>query len=74
MAQQEVDPPQIHPCFEEMRRETVPKYVRVDGLRSGRGLPRVSAEALDGACRQGAWPGMAGKEPGARFILLPLLP
>jgi hypothetical protein len=33
MAQQEVDPPQIHPCFEEMRRETVPKYVRVDGLR-----------------------------------------
>jgi hypothetical protein len=25
MAQQELDPPQIHPGFEEMRRETVPK-------------------------------------------------
>jgi len=25
MAQQELDAPQIHPCFEEMRIETVPK-------------------------------------------------
>jgi hypothetical protein len=25
MAQQELDAPQIHPCFEEMRRETVPE-------------------------------------------------
>ena len=26
------------------------------------------------ACRYGARPGMAGKEPGARFLLLPILP
>jgi hypothetical protein len=25
MAQQELDPPQIHPGFEQMRRETVPE-------------------------------------------------
>ena len=74
MAQQELDAPQIHPGFEEMRRETVPKYVRVDGLRQVRGLPRVSADVIHGACRYGACPGMAGKEPGARFLLLPILP
>jgi len=27
MAQQELDAPQIHPCFEEMRRETVPERI-----------------------------------------------
>ena len=27
MAQQELDPPQIHPRFEEMRRETVPERI-----------------------------------------------
>ena len=33
MPEQELDPPQIHARFEEMRRETVPKSVRVDSLR-----------------------------------------
>ena len=27
MAQQELDPPQIHPRFEQMRRETVPERI-----------------------------------------------
>ena len=73
MAQQEVDPPQIHPRFEEMRRKRVAKYMGVDGLRQVRGLPRVSADGIHGVWRHGACPGVAGKEPGPRFILLPIL-
>jgi hypothetical protein len=73
MAQQELEPPQIHPGFEEMRRETVPKSVRVDDLREVRGLPSVPADAMHHACRYRARPEVAGKEPGPRFLLLPIV-
>jgi hypothetical protein len=74
MAQQELDPSEIHPRFEEMRRKGVTKYMGVDGLRQVRGLPSVSADALHRAGRQRACPRMTRKEPGARFLLLPILP
>jgi len=73
MAQQELDAPQIHPRFEQMRRETVPKSVRVNGLREVRGLPSVPADAMHHACRYRACPGGAGKEPGPRCMLLPIV-
>ena len=52
----------------------VPKYMGVDGLRQVRGLPSVSAEALHRAGRQRACPRLTRQEPGARCILLPILP
>ena len=73
MAQQELEPPQIHPRFEEMRRKGVAQSMGVAGRWQVRGLPRVAADAIHGACRHGARPGMAGKEPGPRFLLLPIL-
>ncbi len=48
--------------------------MRVDGLREVGGLPGVSADERDRLGRHGARPGVAGKEPGARFLLLPILP
>jgi hypothetical protein len=73
MAQQELDAPQIHPGFEEMRRATVPQSVRVDGLREVRGPPSVPADAMHHAGRYRACLGGAGKEPGPRCSLLPLV-
>src|SRR5215217_6544821 len=71
MAQQELDPPQIPPGFEPMRRATVPQSVRVDGLREVRGLPSGPADAMHHACRDRACPGGTGKEPRPRLLLLP---
>jgi len=73
MPEQELDAPQIHAGFEEMGRKRVAKHVRVDGLREVRGLPSVPADAMHHACRYRARPEGAGKEPGPRFILLPIL-
>ena len=56
-----------------MRRETVPKYVRVEGLREVRGLPSAPADAMHHACRDRACPGGAGKEARPRFLLLPIV-
>jgi hypothetical protein len=70
MPEQELDAPQIHAGFEEMGRKRVAKHVRVDHLREVRGPPSVPADAMHHACRYRARPGVAGKEPGPRFLLL----
>jgi hypothetical protein len=74
MPEQALDAPQIDPRFESVGGERMPQQVRVDYLREVRRLPGVSADALHGACRHRARPRMTGKEPGARFLLLPILP
>ena len=74
MAQQELDASQIDPRFEHMRREAVSQHMRVNRLGQVCGLPGVAADGLHRARHQGARPGVARKEPGARFILLPILP
>ena len=71
-AQPAVAPPQLHPRFAQRRRDTVPKSGWVDGLREGRGVPSVPADARPHACRYRACPGGAGKEPGPRFMLRPI--
>ena len=73
MPEQELDAPQIHAGFEEMGRKHVAQHMRVDPLREVRGLPRVPADAMHHACRDRARRGGAGKEPGSRCILLPIL-
>ena len=73
MPEQELDASQIHAGFEEMGRTRVAKHMRVDPLREMRCLPSVSADAMHHACRYRARPGVAGKEPGPRFILLPIV-
>ena len=74
MAQQELDPPQIDPRFEEMGRKRVTEHMRVDHLRESRSLPGMPANKLHGLGSHRARLGMAGKEPGLRFVLLPILP
>ena len=73
MPEQELDAPQIHAGFEEMGCKRVAKHVRVDHLRQVRGLPSVPADAMYHACRYRARLEVAGKEPGPRFILLPIV-
>jgi hypothetical protein len=73
MPEQELDAPQIYAGFEEMGRKRVAQHMRVDPLREVRGLPSVSADAMHHACRYRARPGVTGKEPGPRFLLLPIV-
>ena len=73
MPEQELAAPQIHAGFEEMGRKRVAQHGRVDPLREGCGLPSVPADAMHHACRYRARPGGAGKEPGPRFILMPIV-
>jgi hypothetical protein len=73
MPEQELDAPQRQAGFEEMGRTHVAQHVRVDHLREVRGLPSIPADAMHHACRYRARPGVAGQEPGPRFILLPIV-
>jgi hypothetical protein len=45
----------------------------VNELREVRGLPSIPADAMHHACRDRARPEVAGKEPGPRFLLLPIV-
>jgi hypothetical protein len=74
MAQQELDPPEIDACCQSVRGAGMTKHMRVDGLREVGSLPGVSAEERDRFGCHRARPGLAGKEPRARFLLLPILP
>ena len=74
MPEQELDAPPVDSRFEYVRSEGMPEYVRVDRLRQVCGLPSVPADVIHRACRHGARSGVAGKEPGARLRLLPILP
>ena len=73
MPEQKLDAPQIYAGFEEMGRKRVAQHMRVDPLREVCGLPSVPADAMHHACRDRARPEVAGKEPGPRFLLLPIL-
>ena len=64
---------QHHTENPEVCGERMPKHMRVDRLRQVRGLASISADAMHQACRDRARPEVAGKEPGPRFLLLPIL-
>src|SRR5215510_14218721 len=53
---------------------SVPKHIRMDHLREGRGLPGMPADQIHGLGGHRARAGMAGKEPGLRLGLVPILP
>ena len=69
VAQQELDPPQIHPRFEKMRRKGVTKHMRMEPLREVRRLPGLPADQIHRLGGHRARAGMAGKEPRLRFVL-----
>ena len=48
MAQQELDPLQLHPRFEEMGRKRMAEHMRVDRLGELRGLPGLPADQIHG--------------------------
>ena len=74
MAEQELDPPQIDAGFEEMRRKGMTQHMRMDRLREAAACPGVPADQIHRLRGHGARAGMAGKEPGLRLVLLPILP
>ena len=74
MAEQELDPPELHPRFKEMCRTGVTKHLRMDHLREVRRLPGMPADQIHGLGGHWARAGLAGKEPGLRLGLSPLLP
>ncbi len=74
MPEQEWDAPQVDPRFAYVGGARMPQHMRVDRLRQVRGLASISADAMPQACRDRARSGGAGKEPGPRFVLLPLRP
>src|SRR5262249_58008890 len=74
MAQQELDPPEIHPRFKEMRRKGVTKHMRMDHLREVRRLPGMPADQVHSLGGHWARAGMAGKEPGLWLVLVPIMP
>ena len=52
----------------------VTKHMRMDHLRELRGLPGMPADQIHGLGGHWARAGLAGKEPGLRLGLSPLLP
>ena len=73
MAQQELDPPEIHPRFQYVCGEGMAQHMWVNELREVRGLPGASADQIHGLGGHRARAGMAGKEPGLRLVLVPIL-
>src|SRR5215510_1154830 len=51
MAEQELDPAEIHPRFEEMCRKGVTKHMRMDHLREVRRPPGLPADQIHGLGR-----------------------
>jgi len=73
MAQQELDPPEIHPRFQSVCGAGMAQHMGVHELPEVRDLPSVPADAMHHACRYRARPGVAGQEPGPRLLLLPIV-
>ena len=74
MAEQELEPPELHPRFEEMGCKGVTQPMRRAHLREVRRLPGMPADQIHGLGGHWARAGLAGKEPGLRLGLSPILP
>ena len=74
MAQQELEPPEIHRRFESVCGEGMAQQMWGHELREVRGLPGASAHQRHGLGGHRARAGLAGKEPGLRLVLVPILP
>jgi len=74
MPKEELDAPQINPRFQSGCGEGMAQQMWVNELREVRGLPGASADQIHGLGGQRTRAGMAGKEPGLRLVLVPVLP
>src|SRR5215471_14890416 len=71
MAEQELDPPEIHPRFEEMCRKGVTKHMWMDHLREVRRLPGMPADQIHGLGGHRARAGWPGKSQGCGLACRP---
>src|SRR4029453_1983521 len=69
--QQQLDAAQVDPRFEEMRREAVPEYMRIHGLRDLGRVAGLCANMSHAVAGDRLGDAVARKEPRVELIELP---